>query len=60
MWHCPTKQNQISKHGMFPLVHVRMRQWGAWELCPYNSIAQMFSIYPIFAHLAQSLEYFSN
>ena len=38
---CPTKQSQISEHGVFPLVYVWVRQWGAWTLHPYNSIAKM-------------------
>ena len=41
---CLTKQNQISECGMFPSVYVWVRQWAAWKLHPYNSIAQhMFS-----------------
>ena len=41
MWWCPSKQNQISKHGVFPLVFVWVREQGAWKLQPYNSIAKI-------------------
>ena len=40
MWQCPTKQNQISEHGVSPLAFVQVRQLGAWKVHPYNSNAK--------------------
>ena len=56
----PYKANQINEHGVFPSLCVWVRQQGAWKLHPYNSIGQtcFSSFIQIFAHSAESLEYF--
>ena len=40
---------KISVHGLFPMVYVQVRQWGAWKLHPYNSSTQILIL--IYAHL---------